>query len=151
MKIIDTNALNYIFNNNLEIGDFYYLAPDIKEEAELAELVFGRMLSKNIKDISSEPAFSECVYIKNYKEMLNKYHGRSFYNMTGFGDISILALLKTLEEYFQVQPSKLFEEMEESLVVITEDKPLRKKIESEFRDSKTNLCSIKILDNSSLF
>ncbi len=151
MKLIDTNTLNHIFKNNLKLKDTYYLAPDVKEESEIVEQIFGRRLPENIKDISGESIFDESVYIKNYQEMINKYDGRSFYNMTGFGDISILALLKTLKECFQNKPRKLFKDMEEELIIITEDGPLKKKIEKEFntKDCDT-LWKIKILDNSSL-
>jgi len=151
MKIIDINTLNYIFNHDLKIKEVHYLAPDIKEESEVTEQVFGRKLSENIKNISSEPIFNEGIYLKNYREMLNKYRGRSFYNMTGFGDISILALLKTLKECYQNQPRKLFKNMEEELVVITEDEALKKKIEKEFNQSNIDvLWKVKILDNSSV-
>ena len=144
MNIIDTNTLNHIFKNNIRLEGVYYLAPDIKEESEIVEQIFGKKIPDGIRDISGEPSFNECVYVKNYKEMLNKHRGRSFYNMTGFGDISILALLQTLREHLKTQP-KLFEEMQDGLVVITEDLSLKKKIEKEFNSD------VEILGNSSIY
>jgi hypothetical protein len=150
MKLIDSNTLNHIFNNNLKLEDTYYLAPDVKDESEIVEQIFNRKLPDNIKPISNEVMFDESVYLKNYEEMINKHEGRSFYNMTGFGDISILALLKTLQEYFQNQPRKLFQDMEEELIIYTEDGPLKTRIENEFNSSNNQQCKVKILGNSSL-
>ena len=149
MKIIDTNTVNYIFNNSIKIEGVYYLAPDVKEESELVEQIFGRKLPDGIKDISNETVFDECAYVRNYNEMLNKYAGRSFYNMTGFGDISTLALLKTLKETFQNRPRRLFRYMEESLVLITNDNPLKNKIDKEFNEKETDsLWKVTVEDNS---
>lgn len=151
MKIIDTNTLNYILKNNLKINEIYYIAPDVKEESEVVEQILGKKLPDNIKEISKEEIYNENIYIKNYKEMINKYKGRSFYNMTGFGDISILALIETMRECFQGQPRRLFKIMEEELIIITEDGPLKKKIEKEFNIPDCDeLWRIKILDNSSI-
>lgn len=149
MKLIDSNTLNTVFDKNLKLEDVYYLAPDVKEESEIVEQIFGRKLPDNIKDMSKELIFNERVYLKHYQEMINKHDGRSFYNMTGFGDISILALLKTLKESFQNQPRKLFAEMEEELIVYTEDGPLKKKIEKEFNsDNSDSKFHVKVLNNS---
>ena len=49
------------------------------------------------QDNTVEKTVDKAQYLEHYKDMLNKYGGRSFYNMTGFGDISVLALLKTQE------------------------------------------------------
>ena len=151
MKIIDTNTLNYIFTNNIKTNDIYYLAPDVKEESEIVEQIYGRRLPENIRDISNEPFFDQGTYIIYYKEMLNRYRGRSFYNMTGFGDISTLALLKMLREYIQIQPKSLFEEAEEKLTVITDDMPLRREIGEEFNQSSPEEGrNIEILSNDSI-
>src|ERR1700690_2824360 len=101
MKIIDTNAINYVLSKNISLSEDYFVTPDVKDESEIAELIFGRALPTNIKDISKEKIFDEAIYISNYKSMLNKHKGRSFYNMTGFGDISILALLAMLKGALQ--------------------------------------------------
>ena len=75
--------------------------------------------------------------------MLNTYKMRSFYNMKGFGDISILALLKTNKEATKgALPSMTFGD-----VIITTDGPLIMKIKKEFNnpddefDLKIKTCS----------
>jgi hypothetical protein len=73
MKLIDSNTLNHIFNNNLKLEDTYYLAPDVKDESEIVEQIFNRKLPDNIKPISNEVMFDESVYLKNYEEMINKH------------------------------------------------------------------------------
>jgi hypothetical protein len=127
------------------------VTPDVREESEIAELIFNKALPANIKNISKEKIFDEATYVMNYKNMLNKYKGRSFYNMTGFGDISILALLATLKRTFQAKPQKLFFEAENELVVITEDGALIQKIEKEFNQLEKNQnWKVKIFENKSV-
>jgi hypothetical protein len=151
MKIIDTNSVDYIFSHNLKVKDTYYLSPDVKEESEVTEQIHGKKLPSNIKAISNEHFFNEAVYVGHYQDMLNKHNNRSFYNMTGFGDVSILALLKTLIDYYKGQPRKLFEDMEEELVVFTGDNKLIKKIQKEFNSTgTTNLWQVTVLDNSAI-
>jgi len=55
--------------------------------------------------------------------------GRSFYNMTGFGDISILALLKTQ----QIASASMIPGLLEEIEVVSSDVPLISKIKKEFR------------------
>lgn len=150
MKIIDTNIINRIIKENLILDDFYYLAPDVREESEIVEQMFGRKLPGKVRDISNESIYDEVSYLMNYKNMLNKYKGRSFYNMTGFGDISILAAAKTLKERLESQPKKLFKEMEEKLIIITEDDDLKKKIKKEFTNEKTGILDTNIFISSSI-
>lgn len=151
MILIDTNTVNYIIKSGLRIEGTYYLAPDVKEESELAQEILGRKLTARVKDITKEPFFDEAVYVKYYQKMLNKFGGRSFYNMTGFGDISILALLKTLEEYFKSLPPRLFFDDQEVLTVITEDEALKKKIVIEFNKTGSDVESkVSILNNSAI-
>lgn len=151
MKIIDTNAVNHILKNNLTINEDYFITPDIKDESEITELIFGKKLSDRILDLSREVIFDEIIYVRNYQDILNKYKGRSFYNMTGFGDISILAALGMLKKVLSAKPLELFHNPKDSLIVITEDASLIKKIEKEFNLSeKDQAWKIKIMDNKGI-
>lgn len=132
MKIIDTNTVNYILKNGVRPQETYFLAPDVKAESEITEIVLSRRLPPNIQEIADEDVFDEIHYLKDYQYCLNAYRGRSFYNMRGFGDISTLATLKTLGEIYHSQDRRLFADMEERLIVYTEDGPLRSKINQEF-------------------
>ena len=132
MKILDTNAVNYIFKNNIEVEDVYYITPDLKEESEITEAVFNKKLSSKIKEISNEDFFNKPIYLEKYKDMLNKHSGRSFYNMTGFGDISILALLKSFEAESKNHIQECLFGVNNEVGVFTGDPPLIKKIEKEF-------------------
>ena len=145
MRILDTNSINYVLGNLRSLHEVYFISPDIKDESELAELVHGKTMPAKIKEISKEPIFDEALYFKYYKEMLNKYGGRSFYNMTGFGDISILALLKTLDHAFKKRPQAQLPGMQEEMLLFTEDQGLRKKIAKEF-PIPTN-SNLRILSN----
>jgi len=124
MKIIDTNGLNYILANDIQLKNDYYLAPDIVEEAEMTQIIHSKNLPHKILKIDETIDFDEGIYLKHYQVILNKYGGRSFFNMTGFGDISILAVLLMLMSRKQMG---LFPETE----VYTADKDLINKIRNE--------------------
>lgn len=131
MKILDTNAVNHVLKNNLTLGEDYYITDDIQEETEIAEAVVGRRLSSKVTLASDSPFFDRALYLAYYKNMLNKHGGRSFYRMSGFGDISILALLKTVEEVVKNEAKGRLFSSNEELEVFTEDQPLIKKIKKE--------------------
>lgn len=136
MKILDTNAVNHILKHRLNLDDNYFITDDIREEAEIAEFVIGRRLSSNVELASNSSFFDRTLYLAHYKNMLNKHSGRSFYNMTGFGDISILALLKTAEESAKTQAQGRLFETDEELEVFTEDRRLIEKIKKETKQTK---------------
>lgn len=136
MKILDTNAINHILKRRLNLDDDYCVTDDIKEEAEIAESVIGRKLSAKVELASNSPLFDQALYLAHYKNMLNKHSGRSFYNMTGFGDISILALLKTVKETTKTQAQGRLFGTDEELEVFTEDQSLIKKITKESSKTK---------------
>lgn len=147
MNIVDTNGINHIFKKSISLHEDYCISPDIKDESEVTQLIFGATLPRNIKEVISESYFDEALYIDNYKYMLNKYRGRSFFNMTGFGDISILALVKTIDSFFDNQPQgSLFIE---KISVFTDDMPLRKKLGDEFKTQVQNT-KITILGTSDI-
>ncbi len=87
----------------------------------------------NIHLISEVPEFSIFDFYINYKDMLNKHSGYSFSNLTGLGDISLLAAIKTLV----AKQSKLaFSESDDGIEVYTDDTGLIKRIRSEFSQYK---------------
>lgn len=141
MKILDTNAVNHILKNSVTLSDDYFFTDDIQEETEIAEAVIGRRLSSKVTSVSESPFFDRALYLAHYKNMLNKHGGRSFYRMSGFGDISILALLKTVEDVVKEQAKSRLFSTEEELEVFTEDQPLIKKIKKEST-------KVKILKNT---
>lgn len=136
MKILDTNAVNFILKSRVNLADDYCITDDVREEADIAEIVIGRKLSSKVRLSSSSPLFDLALYIAHYKSMLNKHKGRSFYNMTGFGDVSILALLKTIEETAEAQSQGRLFDIDEELEVFTGDQSLIKKIAKESRATK---------------
>jgi hypothetical protein len=131
MNLIDTNGINRILSTGAEFGGLYYLAPDIVEEAEMTQLIFSKSLPANLVWLSRVNDFDEAVYIRHYRDILNRYGGRSFFNMTGFGDVSILAALLALKDVRENRrQTQLFQDSEE-LVVYTDDDKLTKKIKKE--------------------
>ncbi|MFA5248257.1 MAG: hypothetical protein WC415_03355 [Patescibacteria group bacterium] len=136
MNILDTSALiNYIEKSNALPKAVYFITSDIENEIFTTEIDFNTEINDNIRVISENSFFNESRYLNNYYYILNKHSGRSFYNMTGFGDISIMALIKTLieaeKDCFQQQlPLK---ELKENLVVYVDDIGLKKRIVKEFK------------------
>lgn len=148
MRLIDTSAINFILENNTKLTESYYVTPDIKGEAEVAELVIGRRLPSEIKDLASSSLFNEVIYVDRYKYMLNKHKGKSFYKMSGFGDISILAALGVLRYTIQMRPKELFHNPNYDLSVVTTDGGLIKRINREFNYSeKDPTLKIDIFNN----
>src|SRR5665213_3476174 len=91
MNLIDTNGITRILRNRTRLSEDYYLTPDVVEESELAQLVHGGQIPRRVQHLADLDTFDMVVYLDQYKRILNAYGGRSFYNMTGFGDVSILA------------------------------------------------------------
>ena len=143
MNIIDNNAIIYVLDRNIRVTEDYFLAPDVKEESELAELRSRRNMPVNFKEIRVLHSFTEPVYLGYYKVMLNKYGGRSFFNMAGFGDISILATVYTLLDNFELAKQQtLFPDAQE-VAVFTEDARLIKKIRAEFAGKNVVVMSLQ--------
>lgn len=133
MKILDTTTINYIFKNNVLLEDTYFITPCISDEMVTAEIVHNKKAPANIKNIFEENSFNQALYVKNYFEVLNKHGDRSFFNMSGLGDISIIALAKTLVEMetSEVQTTLPFAIYKKEIIIYTSDNPLKAKILSE--------------------
>lgn len=134
MKIIDTNTINYILANNIYVSDTYHITPDLKVESEISESIHGKRIPQTVRLVTEDALFDKAIYIDAYKQMLNKHGGRSFFNMTGFGDISILALMTTVSITKKMQKQKTLFEENDDVEVFTEDKGLIKKIGKEFKN-----------------
>ena len=132
MNILDTNGVSHILTSSLVLQDDYFLAPDVVEEVEMTQLVHGRRIPGKVLQINSIDLFDEAIYLEYYKATLNKYGGRSFYNMTGFGDVSIIATLHMLMDVFERQKQMQLFDNSERVVVYTGDSKLTTKIQSEF-------------------
>jgi hypothetical protein len=138
MKILDTSALNFIFDNNVTLLDdiTFYMTEDLLLEAETTALVKDKKLPSCIKIVDEHPLYNGVEYYKNYQEMLNKHNKRSFSNMTGFGDISILALVKTVSERIKNLPV-LMPELTEKIEIYLSDGPLKDKLNKEFSNDSS--------------
>lgn len=134
MKILDTNAVDYIFDNNIILSDMdtYYATDDLFDEIEVTAFVKNKRIPKNILNISSSRLFSERPYYINYKELLNKFGHRSFSNMKGVADISILAAIKTVLVKINTPPT--LPGFSEKVEIYTEDGNLVSKINREFNE-----------------
>lgn len=132
MKIIDTDTVDRVLKMNIALGDQYFVTPDVKEEISVSEIVNGKQAPKEIREVFSQADFDESIYLKNYYWALNHYPKRSFFNMKGFGDVSVAALVKTLIETNQEKPPTLFPGMEEKIEIFTGDQNLKKFLEKEF-------------------
>lgn len=132
MNLIDANAVSYIFKNKVFLRDTYYLAPDVFEEVEMTQMIHNQRLPKNISEIEHTGHFNESTYIDSYKYMLNSHGGNSFFNMTGFGDISILATVDMLLKEFEKQKTEMLFDPTEDIIIFTEDGGLTRKIQGMF-------------------
>jgi len=133
MNIVDTNGIQYIFQNHLNLQDDYFLVPDVEEEVEMTQLIHGRRIPNRVLKITQVSDFDKAAYLSYYKTVLNKYGGRSFYNMTGFGDISIIASVYVLTNALsQRVQGQLFPDNDQ-IVVYTGDTRLTGKIKKEFK------------------
>lgn len=136
MNLIDTNCLTHIFESTYSCTETYFLAPEVLDEITFTNL----NLPKEFISIENHHLFNETTYIDFYKKMLNKHEGKSFFNMTGLGDISILATIHTIL-HTSSKHSDLFDSGE--ICVFTEDIRLSKKLKKEFNTPSLLLKGLK--------
>jgi hypothetical protein len=144
MKILDTSALDYMVKTKISTRDLFYITPDIHDEYEAW---YEQKLPPNIQDVFRTDWFDKAEYLNSYRQMLNKYGASSFYNMSGFGDISILALLKTQ----QIACASMIPGLIEESLIITKDEPLSNKIRREFPSSDTFGAVVKLAKPEDIF
>jgi hypothetical protein len=127
MKIIDNNGLNHVVGNGIHLTESYFITPDVKEEFEVQH----DKLPQNVRPILEEEWFDGATYLINYQTVLNRRDDRSFYNMTGFGDVSIIAVMMTLKS----SCAGMLPAMIEDHIVITGDTGVIRQISGEFNDT----------------
>ncbi len=127
MKIIDNNGINYVITNGIRLTETFFATPDVKEECEVEH----DRLPRNVGSLFEEEWFDGASYLINYQEVLDRRDDRSFYNMTGFGDVSIVAALMTLK----ASCAGALPAMIEDHIVITGDSGLTRQIRDEFNDT----------------
>lgn len=148
MKLIDTNGIHYVLANNIPLDEIFYLAPDVCDEAEVTELVHSRRMPTELVDLRTTPIFNGSVYLGYYHFALNSHNIRSFFNMRGFGDISIIASVQMILASFQEKrPERLFD-VSEVIEVYTDDGPLTSKLQELFTPDIVLVRPISDLRNS---
>jgi len=135
MNIIDTNGISKIFENDIDLQEEYWIPPDVAAESDLTQIIHGRKLSENIKYLDKYKHFIYSIYLNHYNKSLNSLGDRSFFNMTGFGDISIISALYTLVEHFDKMNRGHLFPLTENITVFTDDIKLQKKITKAFNRS----------------
>lgn len=132
MNLIDTSVLSEALLQGLALREEYFLAPDVVEEVEMARLVLGRRLPSGVREASLHSLFDQSIYLRHYKDVLNEYKGRSFYNMTGFGDVSILATVRMFLSVFDAQNEGQLFDVSEQILVFTTDPGLARRVAAAF-------------------
>jgi len=130
MKLIDNNAIVHWRKDRKQLKQIYFLTPEVVLEASLGSQKTRQEISDKMMPLEEEPIFDEAIYLSWFSIMLNKHSQVSFFNMTGFGDISILATLHMLFEIFHVDENT----KNASFNVTTEDRKLADKINAEFQN-----------------
>jgi hypothetical protein len=125
MKLIDTNGIDFMVKHTIAVREIFHATPDVHEEFEAGH---DRKPPRNVENLFEMTWFDRAAYFDGYKKMLNTHGGRSFYNMSGFGDISILAALEAQRN----AASKMLPGLAEEIEVITGDVKLSNKIRREF-------------------
>lgn len=131
MKILDNTALSFAVQEKVKLRDQYYVTPDVRDE----QLAWGRdALPDKVSLFTDRSELDEGIYLQYYQAVLNKYKAVSFYNMRGFGDISIIALLHTIKRSGEGQLPGLGE----VVTVVTSDRTLRQHIATDFSDASSS-------------
>jgi hypothetical protein len=135
MIIIDNTAYNYIVDNDLQFGKglCFYVPNDIIDEITLAASLKGAPFPGYIKNIFETSPFDIGAYYKHYKDCLNSETLSHFYNMTGFGDVSIVAAVGGVCEA-QDQAVSLFPN--DDIVVYLSDNKLTNVLTKRFSSRK---------------
>jgi hypothetical protein len=142
MKIIDTNGVSHILGRRLALRHDYYLVPDVVEEVEMTQLVHGRRIPARVLELRELDEFDEVLYLDHYKNTLNSYGDRSFYNMRGFGDVSIIAAIHMLRAVFAKQQVEQLFKTEQEITVFTNDANLTVEIDVIFAGQNVTVLPI---------
>jgi hypothetical protein len=146
MRLIDTNGVQHALARRIEPVSEYYLAPEIVEELEMWSLFEIGSLRTHYLALEKAPGWDPQAYLRNYKRVLNRTGGRSFYNMTGFGDISILAAVHTLIEVRRRNDQQDLFVADDPLHVYTGDEGLTRRLNAEFGDEAVVVLGLDKID-----
>lgn len=137
---MDSSAILYIVNNEIHVDGDYYITPDIEDEMSINEIATGRKISEyiSLKSYEELASIDEASYLFNYQYILNKYGSQRFYTMRGFGDISLIALAKTITNKISTnkQPT-LLKEYEPRVIIYSGDEGLIRKMQKELGSQVT--------------
>lgn len=133
MKLIDTDTINYILESKKSFSEECIVTPDVYEEMLVAEIVHHKKVPLSIKQLIYELEYDEASYLRGYFYALNKYNKRSFFNMKGFGDVSIIAAVYGIIDSRKNKPTTLpLLGLSHDLEVYTGDVNLTKFLKTEF-------------------
>lgn len=119
--------------SNASFSGDYFVTPDVEEEMRVAEIVHNKKVPREIRSLLFRNGFDEGLYLKHYFDVLNQYGKRSFFNMKGFGDVSIVAATRTLVQLKKNSPSTLpLPGLADEIEVYTGDNHLAKALKKEF-------------------
>ena len=141
MNLIDTVAVSHILKKGIALNEQYYLSPEVTDEVDLTRAMFNKKLPEKIFEIKEHPIFNEGTYLRRFQEMINKHSDCSFFNMTGFGDISILATLHMLQEQYN-NGSINYVDNQPVIKLFTNDNPLTKKVVNEFQKNFVSVIQV---------
>src|SRR5438477_4912638 len=104
MTVVDTNTIINSINGGKDLPQIEIIVPDdLYNEYLVAETRHNKKIEK-VKMASTMKGFDEACYLQEYAKMLNKFNGVSFAKMSGFADVSILALVSCLVTDFGKRP-----------------------------------------------
>lgn len=142
MKILDTNIIIKILNKDIIYKERIFVTSDLLEEYENAEFYNNAKINNERVNIELDKELGALFY-NYYKRNLNELSGRSFFGMTGFGDISIISLVDALLELDE-RSMKLTSEKHKVFLAENADHRFRKKLVERYKDK------IEILSESNL-
>ena len=143
MTIADSTEVVKCFLEGTDIPVHEMIVPDdLYNEYLVAEERHDKKLAHVVKATELE-GYSEAYYLRQYARFLNDYSGVSFTKMSGFGDISVLALTASIVDGFGKKLPQLALELgdvqSKMVCVITDDLGLANKIKATFNDNEV-LC-----------
>lgn len=133
IKILDSNAVQFIIDNNISLQDIFCIPDDLySEEIELMLSIKNKRLPTNIKKVSEIfSGFNESIYYKHFQFYLNNYKDFYFYNNKSIGEVYILAIAKMILE---VGGATLFGS--DTIEVYSNDTRLNKYVKDNFDNTR---------------
>lgn len=147
ITIADSTVIIKCFQQGSDIPVAKIVVPDdLFNEYLVAEERHQKKVSQVQKATELED-YSEAYYLQRYAVFLNEYSGVSFTKMSGFGDVSVLALTASVVEKFGRGTDQLSLELGDesgpAVCVVTDDVNLAKKIKSIYDDKQVICCTLE--------